>query len=203
MHNLDWLCRSARQWYIFSPLNRLNLFFQDKQNWLSFHMKLVLNETVADLDLWDTYFGWSCPCCSVAKLCPPLCDPVDCSTPGSFVFHIVPEFAQIPICWVSDAIQPFHLLLPFLPLPSVFLRIRVFSNVRAVRIRWPRYWSFSFSISPSNEYSGLISFRMNYFDLLKSILQHHSSKASVLWYSAFFLVYLSHLYITTSWSKLN
>ena len=84
--------------------------------------------------IWDTCLGWSCRCCSVAKSCPPLCDPMDCSTPGSFVFHIFPEFAQIHICWVSDAIQPSHLLLPFLPLPSIFLRMRVFSNVLAVCI---------------------------------------------------------------------
>ena len=87
--------------------------------------------------------------------------------------------------------------------PSIFPSIRVFSNESALRIRWPRYWSFSFSISPSNEYSGLISFRMDWLDLLavqgtlKSLLQHHSSKASVLWLSAFFLVQLSHPYMTT------
>ena len=87
-------------------------------------------------------------------------------------------------------------------LPSIFPSIRVFSNELVLRIRWPKYWSFSFSISPSNEYSGLISFRIDRFDLLavqgilKSLLQHHSSKASVLWCSAFFMVQLSHLYMT-------
>ena len=98
-----------------------------------------------------------------------------------------------------------HLILccPFLLLPSVFLRIRVFSNVSALRIRWPKYWSFSFKISPSNEHPGLISFRMDWLDLLavqgtlKSLLQHHSSKASVLWCSAFFIIQLSHPYMTT------
>ena len=91
---------------------------------------------------------------------------------------------------------------PLLLLPSVFSSIRVFSNESAVCIRWPKYWSFSFSISPSNEYSGLISFRMDWLDLLavqgilKSLLQHHSSKASVLWRSAFFIVQLSHPYMT-------
>ena len=97
-----------------------------------------------------------------------------------------------------------HLILchPLL-LPSVFLSVKVFSNELAVRIRWPKYWSFSFSISPFNEYSGLISFRMDWFDLLavqgtlKSLLQHHSSKASILHHSAFFLVQLSHPYMTT------
>ena len=98
-----------------------------------------------------------------------------------------------------------HLILchPLLLLPSIFPSIRVFSNVSALRIRWPKYWSFSFNISSSNEYSGLISFRMDWFDLLavqgtlKSLLQHHSSKASILWYSAFFIVHLAHPYMTT------
>ena len=96
-----------------------------------------------------------------------------------------------------------HLILchPLL-LPSIFPSIRVFSNELALRIRWPKYWSFSFSISPSSEYSGLISFRMDWLDLavrgtLKSLLQHHSSKASILWHSAFYMVQLSHLYMTT------
>ena len=98
-----------------------------------------------------------------------------------------------------------HLFLchSLLLLPSVFSNIRVFSNELALHIRWPNYWSFSFSISPSNEYSGLISFRNDWFDLLavqgtlKSLLQHHSSKASILWCSAFFMVQFSHLYMTT------
>ena len=98
-----------------------------------------------------------------------------------------------------------HLILcyPFLLLPSIFPRIRVFSNESALRIRWPKYWSFSFSISLSNEYSGMTSFRMDWLDLLavqgtlKSLLQHHSSKASILQHSAFFIVQLSHLYMTT------
>ena len=98
-----------------------------------------------------------------------------------------------------------HLILccPLLLLPSVFPSIRVFSNESALCIRWPKYWSFSFSVSPSNEYSGLISFRMDWLDLLavqvtlKSLLQHHSSKESILWCSAFFTVQLSHPYMTT------
>ena len=92
-----------------------------------------------------------------------------------------------------------HLILchPLLFLPSIFPSIRAFSNDSVLPIRWPKYWSFSFSISPSNEYSGLISFRMDCLDLLKSILQHHSSKASILLHSAFFIVQLSHLYTTT------
>ena len=98
-----------------------------------------------------------------------------------------------------------HLVLccPLLLLPSIFSSIRIFSNGLALHIRWPKYWSFSFSISPSSEYSGLISFRMDWFDLLavqetlKSLLQHHSSKASILWHSAFFIVQLSHPYMST------
>ena len=98
-----------------------------------------------------------------------------------------------------------HLILchPLLLLPSIFPNIRVFSNESALRIRWPKYWSFSFSFSPSNEYSGLISFRIDWLDLLavqgtlKSLLQHHSSKAPILWHSASFIVQLSHPYMTT------
>ena len=98
-----------------------------------------------------------------------------------------------------------HLILchPLLPLPSTFPSIRVFSNESALHIRWPKFWSFSFSISPSNEYSGLISFRIHWFDLfafqgiLKSLLQHHSLKESFLWHSAFFMVQLSYPYMTT------
>ena len=102
-----------------------------------------------------------------------------------------------------------HLILwhPFLLLPSIFPSIRVFSNESAVCIRWPKCWSFSFSISPSNEYSGLISFRMDWLDLLavqgtlKSLPQHHSSKASIFWCSAFFIVQLSHPYMITGKTK--
>ena len=98
-----------------------------------------------------------------------------------------------------------HLILchPLLFLPSIFPSIRVFSNELAVRIRWPKYWSFSFNISPSNEHPGLISFRMDWLDLLSvqgtlnSLLQHHSSKASIIWHSAFFIVHFSHPYMTT------
>ena len=119
--------------------------------------------------------------------------PIYCSTPGFSVHHYLPEFAQTHVHWVSDATQPFHPLLPPFPLPSIFPTKRVFSSESALHISWPNYWSFSFSISPSNEYSGLISFRIDWFDLavqgtLKSLLQHHSLKASILWCSAFFMV---------------
>ena len=105
-----------------------------------------------------------------------------------------------------ESVMPSNYLIlchTLLLLPSIFPSIRVFSNESALHIRWLKYWSFSFSISPSNEYSGLISFRMDWLDLiavqgtLKSILQHHSSKASILWHSAFFMVQLSHPYMTT------
>ena len=106
----------------------------------------------------------------------------------------------------TESVMPSnHLILchPLLLLPLIFPSIRVFSNGSALHIRWPKYWSFSFNISPSNEYSGLISFRMDWLDLLavqgtlKSLLQHHSSKTSILWCSAFFMVQLSHPYMTT------
>ena len=116
---------------------------------------------------------------------------MDCSIPGFPVHHQLPELAQTHICQVSDAIQPSHPLWPLLLQPSFFPSIRVFSNESVLHIRWPKYWSFSFSISPSNEYSGLISYRIDRFDLLavqgtlKSLLQHHSSKPSILRRSAF------------------
>ena len=131
---------------------------------------------------------------SITQSCPTLCEPMDCSMPGFPVHHQLPGLAQTHVHQVGDTIQPSHPLLhPFL-LPSVFPNesIRVFSNESVLRIKWPRYWSFS--ISPSGEYSGLISFRIDWLDLLavqgtlKSPLQHHSSKAPILWHSAFFMV---------------
>ena len=124
------------------------------------------------------------------------------STPGLPVHHQLPESTQTHVHRVSDAIQPSILCHPLL-LPSIFPSSRVFPNESALHIRWPKYWSFSFSISPSNEHSGLISFRMDWLDLLavqgilKSLLQHQSSKASILWRSAFFTVQFSHPYMTT------
>ena len=102
-------------------------------------------------------------CCEVAKLCTTLCDPMDCSTPSFPVLHYLPELAQTPVHWVGDAIQPSHPLSSPLLLPSIFPRIRVFSSESALHIRWPKYWSFSFSISPCSEYPGLISFRMDWW----------------------------------------
>ena len=130
-------------------------------------------------------------------------DPMDCSMPGYPVHHQLSEFTDTHVQRVGDAIQPSHPLLPLLLLPSIFPSIRVFSNESVLHIRLPKYWSFSFNISPSSEYSGLISFRMDWLDLLavqgtlQILLQHHSSKASVLWHSAFFMVQLSPPYMTT------
>ena len=103
---------------------------------------------------------------SVAQPCPTLCDPIYRSTPGLPVHHQLPEFTKTHVHWVGDAIQPSHRLSSFSLLPSIFPSIRVFSNESVLHIRWPKYWSFSFSISPSNEYSGLISFSMDWLDLL-------------------------------------
>ena len=131
-----------------------------------------------------------------------LCDPIDYSTPGLPVHHQLPELTQTH---VTELVMPSSYLIlchSFLLLPSIFPSIRVFSNEWIVCIRWPKYWSFSFSISPSIEHSGLISFWMDWLDLLavqgtlKSLLQHHSSKASILRHSAFFIVQLAHLYMT-------
>ena len=140
---------------------------------------------------------------SVTQSCLTPCYPMNCSTPGLPVHHQLLEFTQTHVHQVGDAIQPSHPLSSILLLPSIFPSISVFSNESVLHIRWPKYWSFSFSISPSNEHSGLISFRMDWLDLLavqgtlKSLLQHHSPKASILWCSAFFIVQLSHPYVTT------
>ena len=141
---------------------------------------------------------------SVAQSCPTPCDPLDCNTPGHPVHHQHLEFTQTH---VHESVMPSnHLILCrslFLP-TSIFPSIRVFSNESVLCIRWPKYSHFSLNISPSNEYSGLISFRMDCLDLLaiqgtlKSLLQHLSSKASVLQRSAFFIVQLSHPYMTTA-----
>ena len=139
---------------------------------------------------------------SVAHSCLTLCDPMNRSMPGLPVHHQLPEFTQthgIELVMPSNH----HILCCPLLLPSIFPSIRVFSNESALHMRWPKYWSSSFNFSPSNEHLGLISFRMDWLDLLavqetlRSLLQHHSSKASILWCSAFFIVQLSHPYMTT------
>ena len=139
---------------------------------------------------------------SVTQLCPILCNPMNRSMPGLPVHHQLLESTQTHVQWVSDAIQPSHPLSPLLLLHSIFPSIAVFSNESAFHIRWPKYWSFCFNISPSNEQPGLI-FRMDWSDLfavqgtLKSLLQHHSSKASILRCSALFIIQLSHPYMTS------
>ena len=192
------------------------------------------------LERWGLIVSWRClfspsllvvsiHVCSFTKSCPTLCNPMDCSPPGSPQFSSVQSLNRVwlfVIPWtaahqgslsitnsrsllklmsIESGMSSNHLILccPLLLLPSIFPSIRVFSNESVPCIRWPRYWSFSFSISPSKEHSGLISFRMNWLDLLavqrtlKSLLQHHSSKASILWCSAFFTVQLSHPKMTT------
>ena len=140
---------------------------------------------------------------SVAQSCPTLCNPMNHSTPGLPVHHQLPEFTHIHGHRVSDAIQPSHPLSSPSPPAPISPSIRVFSNKSTLHMMWAKYWTFSFSISPSNEHPGLISFRMDWLDLLavhgtlKSLLQHHSSKASILRRSAFFTVQLSHPYVTT------
>ena len=140
---------------------------------------------------------------SVAQSCPTLCDPMNCSTLGLPVHHQLLESTQTMS--TESVVASNHLILccSLLLLPSIFPSFRVFSNESTLCIRWPKYWSFSFNISPSNEHPGLVSLRMDWLDLLavqgtlKSLLQHHSSKASVLRCLAFFIVQLSHPYMTT------
>ena len=139
---------------------------------------------------------------SVAQSCPTLCDPMNRSMPGLPIHHQLPESTQ-PMS-IESVMPSNHLILccPLLLL-SIFPSIRVFSNESVLCIKWPKYWSFKFNISPSNEHPGRISFRMDWLDLfavqgtLKSLLQHHSSKASILQCSAFFMVQFSHPYMTT------
>ena len=159
------------------------------------HLSLIINP--AYCILFKSQFS------SVAQSYPTLCDPMNCSTSGFLVLHHLLEFAQTHALWISDAIQPSHPLLPSSPPalnlsqhPSLFKWVGSSYQVA-------NYWSFSFSINPSNEYLGLISFRIDWFDLLtvqgtlKSLLQHHSSKTSILQCSAFFMAQFSHLHITT------
>ena len=142
-------------------------------------------------------------CCSVAQSCLTLCNPMDCSTPGFPVLHHLPELAHTHVHPVGDAIPPSHPLSSPSPPAFSLSQHRVFSNESALCIMLPKYWSFSFTIIPSSEYSGLISFRMDWLDLLavqgtlKGLLQHHSSEAPILRCSGFFIVQLSHPYLTT------
>ena len=147
--------------------------------------------------------SWLFQFSSVAQLLLTLSNPMDWSMPGLPVHHQLLKLAQTHVHWVSDAMQPSHPLSYPSLLPSIFPYIRVFSNGSVLYIRWPKCWSFSVSINPSNEYSGLISFRIIWLDLLtvqgilKSLLQHHSSKVSILWCLAFSMVQLSYPKMTT------
>ena len=141
--------------------------------------------------------------CSFIQSCLILCDSMDCSMPG---FPVHQELLRLLKLMPIESVVPsnhFILCSPLLLLPTIFLSIRVFFNESVLCIKWPKYWSFSLSISPSNEYSGLISFRFDCFDVpavqktLKSLLQHHSAKASILWHSAFFTIQLSPPYMPT------
>ena len=144
---------------------------------------------------------------SITQLCPTLCNTRDFSMPGFPVHQQLPELAQTHVHGVSDAMQPSYPL--WSPSPPTFnlSQHQGLSSESVLQIRWTMYWSFSFSISPSNEYSGLISFRIDWLDLLavqgtlKSLLQHHSSKALILCCSAFFMVQLSRPYMTTGKTK--
>ena len=145
------------------------------------------------------------PCCwcSCAELCLTLCHPMDCSMLGFPVLTV--SWSLLKLISIESVMPSNHLILchPLLCLLSIFPSIRVLSRELALHIKWPKYWSFSFSICPSNEYSGLISFRMDWLDLLaiqwtlKSLLKQHSSKVSILWHSIFLMVQLSHPYMTT------
>ena len=153
--------------------------------------------------IWKISFPISVQFSSVTQSCLTLCDPMDTARQASLSINnsrSLPKLMSIELVMPSN-----HLILchPLLLPPLIFPNIRVFSNELVLRIRWPKYWSFSFRISPSNEYSGLISIRMDWLDLLavqgtlKSLLQHHSSNASILRYSAFLIIQLSHPYMTT------
>ena len=139
-------------------------------------------------------------CCSAAQSCPTLCDPMGCSMPGLPVPHHLPEFSQVHVHWIGDALQPSHVTPSSLSALNLSQYQGLFQWVSCC-IRWPKCWSIN--ISPSNEYSGLISFRIDWFDLfavqgtLRSLLQRHSLKALILWRSTFFMVQLSQPHETT------
>ena len=196
---LSYLCRSVLPFFVFLQANYLVSFSTPDIPW---DPSLGCAWTpqprwISKWRLLGVQFS------SVAQSCPTLCDPMNHSTPGLPVHHQLPESTQTHVHRVNDAIQPSHpLSSPSPPVPNPS-SIRVFSSESTLCMRWPKYWSFSFNISPSDEHPGLISFRMDWLDLLavsgtlKRLLQHHSSKASIFWCSAFFTVQLSHPYMTT------
>ena len=164
---------------------------------------LHCRQILYQLSLQGSQIRSSCRCCSVTQSFPTLCDPMNCSMPGFLVLHHL--WSLLKLMSIESMMPSNHLVLchPLLLLPSMSTSISVFSNESALHIRWPKYQSYSFSISLSNECSGLIYIRIDWFDppavqgTLKSLLQHHSSKASILQCSAFFMVQLSQSYMTT------
>ena len=160
--------------------------------------RVKISHGIVGLSYWRNEVQFS----SVTQSCPTFCDSMDCSTQGFPVHHQLLEFTQTHVHWVSDAIQPSHPLLSPPPPASISSSMRVFSNVSVLHIRWSKYWSFSFSVSPSNEYSGLISFRIDWLDLLaeQGILESYLSpqfksiNSSAL---SFLMVQLSHPHMTT------
>ena len=174
-----------------------------KDTWYDFSLLIFLKTFFGSLTYIFTFtsvpYIFFIQFSSVAQSRLTLCNPMNRSTPGLPVHHQLREFTQTHVHWVSDAIYHLILCCPLLLLPSVLPSI----EESALHMRWPKYWSFSFNISPSNDHPGLISFRMDWLDLLavqgtlKSLLQHHSSKASILGRLACFIVQLSHPYMTT------
>ena len=161
-------------------------------------MDFKIQDSVPKKYIYQSWINiWRCYC-TVAKSCPTLCNPMNYSISGFPVLHYLPEFAHLMS--IESLMPSSHLILcrPLLLLPLISPNIRVFSNESVLCIRWPKYCSFSFSISPSNEYSGLISFRMDWLDLLavqgtlKSLLQHHSSKASILQLTSIYDYWKNH-----------
>ena len=177
-----------------SIVNQTHIYLHPPLPWIS--LPLRSPQSIKQSSLCYTVCS---PCCSVAQSCLTLCDPMDCSMPGfpcpSLSPGVCSKLMSIELVMPSNRLILCH---PLLLLPSIFPSIRVFSNESALRIKWTKYWSFNFNISHSNEYSGLISFRIESFDLfavqgtVKSLLQHHRSKVLILQHSAFFMVQLSH-----------
>ena len=182
---IPWSCKESdmTEWLSLSPQRNL------KRLTLNTVSHATLDPEMEGIKIlghfWVSWYNWSTNgrmFSSVTQLCPTLCDPMDCSTPGSLSFTV--SWSLLKLMFIESVMPSNHLILchPLLLLPSIFPSIRVFSSESALHIRWPKYWSFSFSINPSNEYSGLISFRIDWFDLLavqgtlNSLLQHHSSK---------------------------
>ena len=151
---------------------------------ISFYVAVQFSQTLLLKTLFSIH--WSICCCSVAKLCLTLCDPKDCNTPGFPVLHWLQSLLKFMSIELMMPSNHFILCCPLLLLSSILLSTRVFSNELALCIKWPKYWSFSFSISPSSEYLGLVSINIDWFYLLavqgtlKSLLQHHNLKAPIL-----------------------